>query len=122
RSANAFPAPVERGRPTACRGAVQDKKESCFHRHFRTASRGGENRAPARASAGQGSSRQGDCKSQRGGSDGRSICAAPTRFGGTSGLTSVRTQVSKGLVAPSSRMLSPPARLLLLDAVADRRG
>ena len=50
--------------------------------------------APARASAGQGSSRQGDGNSRRGGSDGRSICAAPTRFGGTSGLTSVRTQVA----------------------------
>jgi hypothetical protein len=93
RSANAVPAPVERGRPTACRGAVQDKKESCSRRHFGTASRGGENRAPARASTGQGSSRQGDCKSQRGGSDGRSVCAAPTRFGWTSGFKSVRTQV-----------------------------
>jgi hypothetical protein len=32
-------------------------------------------------------------KSRRGGSDGRSICAAPTCFGETSGFTSVRTQV-----------------------------
>ena len=39
----------------------------------RTASGGRENGAPTRASAGQGSSRQGDCKSRRRGSAGREI-------------------------------------------------
>jgi hypothetical protein len=98
------------------------KKKVDFRRHSRTATRGGENRAPARASAGQGSSRQGDCKSRRGGSDSRSICAAPTRFGGTSGFKSVRTQV-RVLWRPAPECsVRLPARLLLLDAVADRRG
>ena len=54
----------------------KDDKESQFRnygQHPFTASRGGENGAPTRTSAGQGSSRQGYCKSGRGGSEGPEI-------------------------------------------------
>ena len=60
--------------------------------HPFTASRGRENGAPTRTSAGQGSSRQGYCKSRRRGSQGREIRAASTRSK-TSGLNPVRSQV-----------------------------
>src|SRR6516164_8921146 len=87
--------PAGRGKPAACGGAVQDDKESQFRnygQHPYTASRGRENGAPTRTSAGQGSSRQGYCKSRRRGSQGREIRAASTRSK-TSGLNPVRSQV-----------------------------
>jgi hypothetical protein len=75
--ANAFPTVAGRGKPSASRGAVQDDKESKSEssegRRSRKASGGRENGAAARASAGQGSSRQGGCKWRRRSSEGPEI-------------------------------------------------
>jgi hypothetical protein len=52
---------------------------------------------------------------KRGGSGGRSICAAPTRFGWTSGFKSVRTQVRVQRRPQLEKAQSAYQRLLLLN-------